>query len=335
MDAALNLTPKTHTTGRRLVVVIPVFDDWDSLAVLLKRLSATAPQLAVQVAILVVDDGSTAPHCAGLGREELPGFASLRILHLRRNLGHQRALATGLVYAQQYMPCDAVMVMDGDGEDLPEHAPALLKEFQAFEGREVIFAARAKRLENPMFRVFYTLYRLLHAVLVGLPVRVGNFSVLSGEALERLVVSTELWNHYAAAVVKSRLPFRAIPLARGKRISGESTMSFPALVAHGLSALSVFGDIVGARLLAVSSAGLVVACAATLAAVLIRTTMKQAIPDWATFALGLAALLLAQCVAISFIMVFLILASRTHVTFLPIRDCPYFFGRVEEVFRDE
>ena len=325
----------SHTTGQRLVVLIPVFDDWESLAVVLKRLSATVPRLAVQVEILVVDDGSTAPHGVGFGREDLPGLSSLRILHLRRNLGHQRALATGLVYVQQHMPCDAVMVMDGDGEDLPEHAPALLGEFQAHQGREVVFAARAKRLESRMFRLFYALYRLLHAVLVGLPVRMGNFSVLSEDALERLVVSTELWNHYAAAVVKSRLPFRAIPLARGKRISGESRMSFAALVAHGLSALSVFGDIVGARLLAVSSAGLVVACAATLAALLIRTATKQAIPDWAAFALGLAALLLAQCVAVSFIMVFLILASRTQVTFLPIRDCPYFFGRVEEVFGDE
>jgi len=94
-------------------------------------------------------------------------------------------------------------------------------------------------------------------------------------------------------------------------------MSFPALVAHGLSALSVFGDIVGARLLAVSSAGLVVACAATDAALLIWTTMKQAIPDWATYALGLAALLLAQSVAISFIMVFSIPGSARRAVDLP------------------
>lgn len=326
--------PITHPK-QRLVVVIPVFNDWEALEIVLKGLSVSAARLSLAFQVLVVDDGSTVRRGAGFLRAELPGIESLRILHLRRNLGHQRALATGLVYAQQNLPCDAVLVMDGDGEDLPEHVPLLVGEFQACGGEEAVFAARAKRLESPAFRFFYQIYRLLHVLFVGLPVRVGNFSILSAAALERLVVSTELWNHYAAAVVRSRLPFRTVPLARGKRIAGESKMNFPALVAHGLSALSVFGDIVGTRLLAASVAGLAAVCAAILSVLLIRTMTNRAVPDWATYSVGIAAVLVVQFVVISFLLVFSILASRSHMTFLPVRDCPYFFGRVEEVFRDE
>lgn len=43
------------------------------------------------------------------------------------------------------------------------------------------------------------------------------------------------------------------PASTGNRLSGASKMNFAALLVHGLSALSVFGDIVGARLLAASA----------------------------------------------------------------------------------
>src|SRR4029434_10989959 len=68
------------------------------------------------------------------------------------------------------------------------------------------------------------------------------------EALSSLVVASELWNHYAAAVVKLRLPYTSIPTTRGRRASGRSSLDFVALVVHGLSAASVFGDVIGVRL---------------------------------------------------------------------------------------
>jgi hypothetical protein len=323
-----------------LTVVIPVFDDWAALALCLQELNAAFQSSPVelspiQVSVLVVDDGSTTCRGPGFSRQDLTALARLEILHLRRNMGHQRALAAGLVYVRQNIACSALVVMDGDGEDCPAHIPALLREYQAAGGREMVFAARTKRLESPLFRAGYQTFRLLHLLLVGIPVRIGNFSVVSRDALERLVVSTELWNHYAAAVVRSRLPFRTVPLPRGKRLSGTSKMNAAALLVHGLSALSVFGDVVGARLLAASAAGLAAACLAAVAAVLIRNVTHLAIPGWAAYAAGIAAVLGVQFVILSFILILSILASRSHMTFLPIRDCPYFFGSVERVFPDE
>ena len=106
-----------------------------------------------------------------------------------------------------------------------------------------------------MFRFFYHIYRVLHRALTGVSVRVGNFSILPATFLTTLVAMSELWNHYAAAVFRSKLPFTMIPVPRGTRIAGRSRMNFTALVSHGLSAISVFGDIVGVRLLVASLAG--------------------------------------------------------------------------------
>ena len=105
------------------------------------------------------------------------------------------------------------------------------------------------------FAVFYHLYRHLHRALTGVRVRVGNFSILPFAYLSTLVAMSELWNHYAAAVFRSKLAFRMIPIPRGTRIAGSSKMNFVALVSHGLSAISVFGDIVGVRLLIASLLG--------------------------------------------------------------------------------
>src|SRR3954465_13663799 len=80
----------------RLVILMPVFNDSESLRALLGRLDEVAERHGIDADVLVVDDGSTepAPRLAGPFR----ALASVRILELRRNLGHQRAIAVGLAY---------------------------------------------------------------------------------------------------------------------------------------------------------------------------------------------------------------------------------------------
>ena len=45
-----------------------------------------------------------------------------------------------------------------------------------------------------------------------------------------VVVSSDLWNHYAAAVVKMKLPYATVPIGRSRRFIGESKMGFVGLV---------------------------------------------------------------------------------------------------------
>src|ERR1039458_7604798 len=111
--------------------------------------------------------------------------------------------------------------MDADGEDRPADIRVLAEKFHQDGQRSIVFAARAKRLERVMFRFLYHVYRLLHWSPTGDSVRVGNFSIIPFESLGRLVVVPEIWNHYAAAVIRSRLRFESIPIARGKRLSGD------------------------------------------------------------------------------------------------------------------
>jgi hypothetical protein len=142
----------------------------------------------------------------------------------------------------------------------------------------VIFAERGRRAEGIAFKTFYQLYRLVHRALVGFDIRIGNFSILPTRNLDTLLVSSDLWNHYAAAVIKSKLPCAFVRVDRAKRLHGQSSMGFIGLVVHRLSAMSVFGDTIGTRLLMVFSGIGVLVLALICLTVAIRLTTHLAIP---------------------------------------------------------
>jgi len=301
-----------------ILVLIPSFNDWAALRLLLPRIDqALASSNPIgsgskwSASVLIVDDASTDPIPNDWPGDSFDTIESVTVLHLRCNLGHQRAIALGLYHAHEFTRASAVLVMDGDGEDRAEDLPKLLQEFERGGRRDAVFAARTRRMESLTFQFFYHAYRVIHRVLTGIEVRVGNFSVLPRSALVRLMASSDLWNHYAAAVDRGRLPRRMLPLARGRRLEGRSRMNFVSLLIHGLAAMSVFSDIISARLLAASAvfallgAGLIVGTGMNLAAGILLALAAQSLTFAALFALA-------------------IVSRRSVANFLLLRDAPHF-----------
>lgn len=321
--------------SQRAVILMPVRDDWQSAGELIQRIDRAVDSGKWRLEIVLVDDGSIQrcePDAFGF---TFSAVQAIRILRLRRNVGHQRAIAIGLVHIQQNSASDAVVVMDADGEDTPEGLVSLLDTFEQTGGTEAIFAERIRRSESLAFQFFYHLYRLVHRVLTGISVRVGNFSILPPRYLDTLVVFPELWNHYAATVFRSRLPLVRIPIPRGKRIAGTSKMNFVGLVTHGLSAISVFGDTVGVRLLVAGLVGSFLAVLGIILVAMIRLFTDLAIPGWATYAMGTLVIIAIQMLTIAASFTFYILSSRTSLGFVPIRDCELFVAQCEDVYCHE
>lgn len=312
-----------------VLILVPIYNDWASARLVLAALDGREELRGARV--LFVDDGSNEPPPEGWPGRALDRLAGARVLELRRNLGHQRALAVGLAYVAEHVPCRAVVVMDGDGEDDPADVPRLLRRLDQTGGRAIVFAERARRAEGLVFRLGYAGYRLLHRVLTGIPVRVGNFSAIPAPLLGRLVVSSDLWNHYAASAYKARLPRELVPTRRAARLSGRSRMDLVALVTHGLSAMSVFGDRVGVRLL-IAAAGLLGLTLAGLGAIAaIRLGTDLAIPGWATTAAGLLLAIFFQVFTLAVVFVFVVLGGRDGPGFLPARDYAWFVAGARDV----
>ena len=316
---------------RRLTIVTPVLDDWDAFQRLVVGLAAAASTSGVRAEVIAVDDGSSRPPAASSFTLPAGGaLASLAIVRLALNLGHQRAIAIGLAEAASRGDGDAVLVMDSDGEDRPEDVPALLAALAA-DPAAVIFAQRARRSESVVFKLGHAAYKLAFRLLAGRTVDFGNFSLLTMPAVERLTHMPELWNNLPAAVMRSRLAYRTVPTTRGTRYSGVSKMNWVALVLHGMSALSVYTDVIFVRLLFAAGVVAALAVLGIVAAIVIRVATSLAIPGWATTVVGVFSILLVQMVVAVAVTALSILAGRSGRPFVPKYDCAQFIAGRERI----
>lgn len=310
-----------------IVILMPVYDDWSACGQVLGMLDETLARNSLTASVLIVDDGSTRRWPASFAGGPFQSLERVDVLRLRRNVGHQRAIALGLSYVEANMTCDTVVVMDADGEDDPRDVPRLIERRRQEPGEKIVFAERTRRSEGIVFCVGYLLFRALHWLLTGRGVRVGNFSAVPRERLAGLVVTPELWSHYAAAVFASRQPHCWTPTHRAKRVDGRSKMNFVALVTHGLTAISVFSDVIGVRMLLASTSLGVLAAAGILCVLAVKVLTPLAIPGWATFSAGLLLLVLLQSLVFAVLFSFVVLHGRNRAAFLPARDYEYFIDR--------
>ena len=304
---------------KRILCLVPIYNDSHSASLVAAHLGEIAESSGWSLSILFVDDGSSVSDVGSLTCLP-PSVVSIEVLSLRRNVGHQRAIAIGLAFIESERAADYVVVMDGDGEDCPSTLPPLLS--AALEGPpyRAVFGRRLKRQEGLGFLLGYYIFRLLHLLLVGRDINVGNYSVLPRPVLERVVGVSEIWNHYAAAVFHARIPATMIPVIRGSRLAGRSQMSLVSLVIHGLSALAVWGDVIIARLLLVTGV-LLAALASGIGFLGLRSLFSDS-PYAATLYPHLVfALTLSGAVALALLLLAIhLIGARNATMIMPLRD---------------
>lgn len=313
----------------RLVILIPVYNDWISLQKLLVEIDKLSLENVSDLSVLIIDDASTIKNCIDFSNWGFDNISSVRLVKLKRNLGHQRAIASGFCHIvasseKGEIEFDGVLVMDGDGEDRPSDISKLVKASLEKKGSEIIFAERAKRSESFLFKVAYSLYKISHLILTGIPVKIGNFSILSKEFVVRLVIVSELWNHYAASVLKAKFPWSSIPIDRGSRYDGNSKMDFTSLVAHGFSAISVFSDRVGARIFSIVSILMSAFFVLFFLTLFFSLFFKFSFPLGVVNFSALFVVILFQLLILSIIFILITLRGRDSFNFIPIRDYLFF-----------
>ena len=170
-----------------LSLVIPVFDEANSLPALLERIDEVASGLGHEVEIVVVDDGSQDGTWSLIEREAAVR-ERFRGVRLSRNFGHQIALTAGLMAAQG----EIVVTLDGDLQHPPELIPSLLA--KAAEGYDVVYAVRGPsdsegRLKIATARAFYWLLDRMTALDV--PHGGADFRLMSRRAVNALLAMPE------------------------------------------------------------------------------------------------------------------------------------------------
>ncbi len=326
-------TSSPNRTNEDVVaIIIPVFDDWDSLARLLLEIDNTLGAASLRAQVIVVDDRSTTAASDEFRHQEYTHLSIVETIRLHCNLGHQRAIAVGLAHLKNAgVGVNAVVVMDGDGEDRPEDIPQLITELSR-QKCGAVFAARSKRSEGNLFRLMYGVYRLAYWLLTGISINFGNFSAISALALPGLLACPDLWNHYAGAVLRSRIRLSTLSLPRGRRYLGKSHMRLSNLVVHGLSAIAVFSELIAVRLIFLFSGSLLILMVLFGAGIFTWVYTSYGFLDWAVITAGVLIVLAMQGLLSALIFALVILSRRSQATIIPKRDALAFIESTERLF---
>ena len=121
-----------------LSVVIPVFNEEESLPPLCEKLHAVLERLGKQCEVIFVDDGST-DRSFDVMRELRDVYPAIRAVRFRRNYRKAAALASGFSEARG----EVIITMDADLQDDPEEIPRLLDKLE--EGCDLVSGWKKKR----------------------------------------------------------------------------------------------------------------------------------------------------------------------------------------------
>lgn len=129
-----------------LSVVIPVFNEEQSLPLLHQSIHASLDPLGLTWEVIYVDDGSTDASVTALEQFAQEDAQHTRVVIFRRNFGQTTAISAGVDYSQG----DVIVLMDADLQNDPADIPAMLAKIN--EGYDVVSGWRSNRQDTFLTR---------------------------------------------------------------------------------------------------------------------------------------------------------------------------------------
>jgi dolichol-phosphate mannosyltransferase len=137
--------PAGAVAARLISVVIPVYNEAESLATLLAQLLTVLRRLDIPFEIIAVNDGSSDRSMEML-RRLAAQTVELKVINFRRNYGQTAAMMAGIDHADG----DIIVPIDADLQNDPDDIPALLRKID--EGYDVVSGWRKDRQDAPWRR---------------------------------------------------------------------------------------------------------------------------------------------------------------------------------------
>ena len=221
----------------KISILIPVYNDWESVSELIKNIDIEIKDLNHEFSIIIINDASLEKK--ELNFQSLENINLIELIHMKENRGHARCNAFGIRYIFLNKEFDYIILMDGDGEDRPVEIKSLVKKINENPNVSVV-AKRVKRSEGPFFQLLYQAHKLITVIFTGKNIDFGNYSILTKVDAGKLHSKASLWSSFSGSVKKYLTPLNEINSFRGSRYFGPSKMSFFKLIIHSLSIIAVF-----------------------------------------------------------------------------------------------
>jgi hypothetical protein len=226
---------------KKIIILTPVYNDWESLLKLLNEINLVINDIkSYEFRCIIVND------CSTLIKPKIikpKNFQSLKIINMKINKGHARCNASGLRYINTNEDYDYVIVMDSDGEDRPIEIKDLIKKTDENPTSSTV-AKRRKRSEGFFFQFLYRVHKFITLIFTGKNVNFGNYSCITKQDVNILLDQASLWSSFSGSIKKNLRNLNEVNSDRGLRYFGPSNMSLTNLVLHSFSIIAVFKYIV-------------------------------------------------------------------------------------------
>ena len=222
---------------KKIIILIPVYNDWQSTSKLLEDINLNVKGLNQEFSVIIVNDASTDEQ--SINSMNFENLSSIKIINMKENRGHARCIASGLKHIHEKEQYDYIIPMDGDGEDRPEEIKNFVENIN-FNPNKTIVGERVKRTEKLIFKICYKIHKALTYLSTGQSIKFGNYTCLPKSTVEKMINEKATWSSFSGALQKVEKDKVEVPSERGVRYFGPSKMSFLNLIKHSLSIISVF-----------------------------------------------------------------------------------------------
>jgi len=218
-----------------ITIILPVYNDWPSLSKVLNILEKVKKREKIKINIIIINDCSTTK----INFNNYYNLNKIYFLNLKKNIGSQKAIATGIKFATKNKIDKHFVIMDSDGEDNPFKVSEIIK-FKKKKKVDIITMNRTTRHESFLFSILYELHIFLTLLLTWRYIRFGNFTYLNLKSMKFISRKKDIWMAYSATIAKYFHKRNKLEAPRKKRFSGKSKMKYWQLFFHSFRILSVF-----------------------------------------------------------------------------------------------
>ncbi|MBQ4824041.1 MULTISPECIES: glycosyltransferase family 2 protein [unclassified Leisingera] len=220
----------------QLSVVVPCYNEEESVPMLVERLVQAIEPWAQDAEIILADDGSSDQTWAAIEAAHAK-YPVVRGIRLSANRGHQVALTAGLEAARGAR----VFMLDADLQDPPEILPDMMMMMD--RGYDVVYGRRAERQGETLFKKItaYGFYRFLNTLSdVDIPKDTGDFRLVSRRALDAVLAMPERARFIRGMFAWAGYKQIGLEYVRDARVAGVTKYPFRAMLRFATDALTGF-----------------------------------------------------------------------------------------------
>lgn len=276
-------------------IVIPVFNNENSLVELARRLSSTLHGTSSEYEIIFINDGSR-DNSNFILREIAQNQSNIKVITLSRNFGQHSAICAGFEHAKG----EVIVLMDADLQDSPEDIPGLIR---LLEDSNSDIAYTIKEYSNKLIRyrfssmIFHYIFSKI--VRTKVPLNVGTFRAFNRQVLDAILKFKEVNVLYGPLMFYVGFRSCYLKLPYTDRAHGKSSYTLAKRLQLAINSLVSYTDIPHKISILFGSSLLIISFIYSLLVIIEHFFVGSALPDGSTL------ILLFICLTLGSMMLFL------------------------------